>query len=167
MCLERKINIWLYIFIVGLFISGVTAIPLEWEMGLVNNYFGLGTSIDGMFPKLSFWVDKIFEGLSETYSKYPFIAYGTDWLAFAHIVLAILFIGPLKDPVKNIWVIEFGIISCILVVPFAVIFGQIRDIPYFWTIVDSSFGIFGIIPLLLVRSYVKKLEIQDSKKVSI
>ena len=97
-------------------------------------------------------------GLSDTYAKYPFIAYGTDWLAFAHIVLAILFFGPLKDPVKNIWVIEFGIIACVLVVPFAIIFGKIRDLPYLWTIIDCSFGVLGIIPLLIVRRYVKQLE---------
>jgi hypothetical protein len=166
MSLERKIKIWLYIFIAGLFLSGVSAIPLQWEMGLANKYFGLGTPLDDLLPNLSFWVNRIFVALSETYSKYPFIAYGTDWLAFAHIVLAILFFGPLKDPVKNIWVIEFGIISCVLVIPFAIIFGQIRDIPYLWTIADSSFGLLGIIPLLIVRNHVKKLVIQKSIDVS-
>ena len=29
------------------------------------------------------------------------IAYGTDWLAFAHITIAVAFLGPLKDPVRN------------------------------------------------------------------
>jgi hypothetical protein len=29
---------------------------------------------------------------------YPFLAYGTDWLAFAHIVIAVFFIGPLVKP---------------------------------------------------------------------
>ena len=66
--------------------------------------------------------------------------------------------GQLKDPVKNIWVIEFGIIACVLVVPFAIIFGQIREIPYFWTMVDSSFGVLGITPLLIVRRLIKELE---------
>ena len=158
MTIQLKIKIWISLFIVGLFLSGITAIPLEWEMGLINKYLGPGTMMDSFFPDLSFWFNKISMGLSDTYAKYPFIAYGTDWLAFAHVVLAILFFGPLKDPVKNIWVIEFGIIACVLVVPFAIIFGQIRDLPYLWTIIDSSFGVFGIIPLLIVRRYVKQLE---------
>jgi hypothetical protein len=34
-------------------------------------------------------------------------------------VIAIAFIGPWRDTVKNIWVIEFGMIACVLVVPFA------------------------------------------------
>ena len=56
-------------------------------------------------------------------AQYPFLLYGYDWLAFAHFVLAILFIGPYRDPVKNIWIIEFGLIACILVIPFALVAG--------------------------------------------
>jgi hypothetical protein len=33
---------------------------------------------------------------------HPWLAYGTDWLAFAHIVIAVFFIGPFVDPVQNI-----------------------------------------------------------------
>ncbi|SCF41963.1 hypothetical protein [Micromonospora mirobrigensis] len=32
--------------------------------------------------------------------------YGTDWLAFAHLVLAVAFWGPLRDPVRNVWVVQ-------------------------------------------------------------
>ncbi|PWQ97617.1 hypothetical protein DKT75_06385 [Leucothrix arctica] len=149
---------WLSLFILGLFISGITAISLDLEMQIASKLFGSGTMMDSYFPDFSQWIDRISAGLTDTYSKYPFIAYGTDWLAFAHVVLAILFFGPLKDPVKNIWVIDFGIICCILVVPFAIIFGQVRDLPYVWTVIDSSFGVFGIIPLLIVRKYIKQLE---------
>lgn len=155
---NTKIRYWLYFFIVGLFLSGVTAIPLEWQMGIANNYLGLDTGIGNSLPGLAYWVDRIYVGLSTTYSNYPFIAYGTDWLAFAHIVLAILFVGPLRDPVKNIWVIEFGIISCILVIPFAMVFGAIREIPIVWRMADCSFGVIGIIPLLIVYKEIKLLE---------
>ncbi|WP_170310657.1 hypothetical protein [Leucothrix arctica] len=158
MSLQKKIKIWLSLFILGLFISGITAISLDLEMQIASKLFGSGTMMDSYFPDFSQWIDRISAGLTDTYSKYPFIAYGTDWLAFAHVVLAILFFGPLKDPVKNIWVIDFGIICCILVVPFAIIFGQVRDLPYVWTVIDSSFGVFGIIPLLIVRKYIKQLE---------
>ena len=83
--------------------------------------------------------------------------YGTDWLGFAHIILGVLFIGPLKDPVRNIWVIEFGMIACCLIIPFAVIFGLIRDIPFFWTLIDCSFGVLGIIPLFIVKRHIQSI----------
>lgn len=153
-----KIRYWLYFFIFGMLLSGVTAIPLEWQLSVANRYFGIDTKLAEILPDLSFWVTRIYTGLSSTYSEYPFIAYGTDWLAFAHIVLAILFIGPLRDPVKNIWVIEFGIICCVLVIPFAMVFGSIREIPIFWRMVDCSFGVIGIIPLIIVRNEIKRLE---------
>ena len=152
-----KIKIWLYIFIAGLFLSGITAFPLEWQMGLLHDYVGIGSPLKDYFPNLSEWITKIYFALHNTYSQYPFIAYGTDWLGFAHIILGILFIGPLRDPIKNIWVIEFGIICCILVIPFAAIFGEIRGIPIFWRLVDSSFGAIGIIPLMIVYKKVKSL----------
>ncbi len=49
-------------------------------------------------------------------------------------------------------------ISCALVIPWALIFGQIRGIPALWTLVDMSFGVFGIIPLWLARRETRKLE---------
>lgn len=127
-------------------------------MEIANNHFGLGTVMEKDLPGLSFWISRIYEGLSSTYKKYPFIAYGTDWLAFAHVVLAILFIGPLRNPVKNIWVIEFGIICCLLVFPFAIVFGAIREIPVLWRMADCSFGFFGLIPLVIVYKEIKKIE---------
>ena len=155
---ENKIRYWLYFFIAGLFLSGVTAIPLEWQLEIINRFIGLGTELESYFPGVSFWIDRIYTGLSVTYKEYPFIAYGTDWLAFAHIVLAILFVGPLRDPIKNIWVIEFGIICCILIFPFAMYFGSLREIPIIWRMVDCSFGLFGLIPLLIVYKEIKILE---------
>jgi len=85
------------------------------------------------------------------------LAYGYDWLAFAHIVIALFFIGPLKDPVKNIWVIEWGMLACVAVLPLAFIAGGVRGIPFYWKCIDCSFGIFGIIPLYLLRKWIKKL----------
>ena len=35
----------------------------------------------------------------------------TDSLAFAHPLLAIAFIGPLRDSVRNRWVLVFGMIE--------------------------------------------------------
>ena len=67
------------------------------------------------------------------------------------------FWGPLKNPVKNIWVVEFGMIACVLVVPLALICGPMRGIPFFWRLLDCSFGVFGIIPLWLCRNTIRRI----------
>lgn len=145
----------LWIFIIGLILSGVTAIPLEMELKTLTQWIG-GES------GLSQWLLRIRDALIETNAKYPFIGYGTDWLAFAHFVLAVAFIGPLRDPVKNVWVVEFGMIACALVVPFALVMGGIREIPFGWRLIDCSFGVFGIIPLWLCRRFIKQLAEMNS-----
>lgn len=76
-----------------------------------------------------------------------------DWLAFAHIMLTLLFIGILKNPLKNIWVIEFGIICCVLTWPLTLICGHIREIPFLHQLVDCSFGLMAIVPLYLARKW--------------
>ncbi len=154
---ENRIRFLIILFIIGLTLSGLTAIPSQWETGILKQLFGSGTWFSNFLPKVSIWVDRIYEGVQNSYSKYPFLAYANDWLAFGHIAIAIAFIGPLRDPVKNIWVVEFGIIACILVIPWAIIFSTIRDIPWFWTLTDMSFGIFGIIPLWFVRRDILKI----------
>ena len=85
---------------------------------------------------------------TNTYAKYPWLAYGTDWLAFAHLVIALFFIGPFIDPLKNVWVIRAGLAACVLVPVLALICGPIRQIPFGWRLIDSSFGVIGAIPLL-------------------
>src|ERR1035437_774450 len=138
--LIRRVRLLLLFFMVALAISGATAIPLETELKVLTKWIGGETGLEQ-------WFLKIHAALIETEAKYPFMSYGTDWLAFAHFVIAIAFIGPLRDPVKNIWVIEFGMIACVLVVPFALIMGSIREIPFGWRLIDCSFGVLGIIPL--------------------
>lgn len=75
------------------------------------------------------WVERVNEGITATNARYPFLAYGRDWLAFAHLVIAMAFIGPYLDPVRNKWVITFGLIACGGVIPLALIAGPIRGIP--------------------------------------
>lgn len=154
----KRIRLLLAGFIIGLVLSGLTAIPLQWEMNHLAQILGASDSAtpDDMAGFLR-WVVLVRNGLNDAYSAYPFVAYGTDWLAFGHIIIAIAFLGPLKDPVRNVWVIDFGIITCILVIPWALIFGPIRDIPFFHQIIDCSFGVVGIVPLILCRIYATKL----------
>lgn len=149
--LQRRIRFLLIFFIIALSVAGLTAIPLRWELGLLNQWFGINSFLSRFFPSMSEWISRVNESVQNGYGQFPLLAYGTDWLAFAHIVIAAAFIGPLRDPVKNIWVIEFGMIACILIIPWALIFGVVRSIPLFWTLIDISFGVFGIIPLWFVR----------------
>ena len=151
----KRIRILLAVFIAGLVVSGATAIPLETELNVLAQVCGVdGNSEHGGFIG---WVLKVRDALVATNARYPFIAYGTDWLAFAHFVIAIAFIGPLRDPVKNVWVVEFGMIACALIVPFALVMGSIRGIPFGWRLIDSSFGILGIIPLWYCRRLITQL----------
>ncbi len=157
----RLIRLILGFFIIGLVLSGLTAFPLVWESQLLTSWFGKTTAIGSSFPGLAYWLELVREGLETADRHYPFLAYGTDWLAFAHLVIAIAFIGPLKDPIKNIWVVEFGMIACLLVIPLALICGPIRGIPFFWRIIDCSFGVLGLIPLIIVRTLTLRLGDQN------
>jgi hypothetical protein len=103
------------------------------------------------------WIDRVF-ALSTTNTNYSFLAYGTDWLAFAHLVIATAFIGPYVDPVRNKWVITFGFIACAGVIPLALIAGAMRGIPLPWRFLDCSFGILGSVPLLICKRSILALE---------
>ena len=89
-------------FVFALVISGVTAFPLLSELKLLNQWFGSNLSLTAQNQgSLAFWISHVHEGLDKTYRHYPWIAYGTDWLAFAHIIIAVFFIGPMIDPVSS------------------------------------------------------------------
>lgn len=151
--LNKKIKLWLLIFVVLLVLSGITAFPLEWELSLVAK-----SSLFSSNPTLHEWIWQTYNAVKECNNQYPFLAYGTDWLAFAHLVIATAFIGPLKNPVKNVWVIQFGMIACCMVFPLAFICGPIRGIPFYWQLIDCSFGLFGLIPLHIAYKTTLKLE---------
>lgn len=156
---QRSIRRWLLFFMFVLVISGLTAIPVEWEISLVKRFFDFDSPV-------GIWLNNIFQSIKETGAKYPWLFYGYDWLAFAHLVLAIVFIGPYKDPVKNKWVIEFGMIACLLIIPFAMIAGYFRGIPFWWRMIDCSFGIIGFLPLAIVYKKINLLErIADEERI--
>ena len=155
--LRQRIRLLLIFFILALSAAGLTAIPLRWELGLLNQWFGINSFLSQMLPSMAEWISRVNDSVQNGYGQYPLLAYGTDWLAFAHIVIAVAFIGPLRNPVKNIWIIEFGMMACMLIIPWALIFGVVRDIPPFWTLIDISFGVLGIIPLWLVRRDILRL----------
>jgi hypothetical protein len=162
--LRKRIRYCLVLFIIGLVLSGITASPLIWEVTFLEQLLGTSSQMSNVWPGLSNWITEVYQGVSETDARYPFMLYGTDWLAFAHVVIAIAFWGPLRDPVKNVWVIEFGMIACILVIPTVLIFGPIRGIPIFWRALDCSFGVIGLLPLWQARRYVGYLAKHERKE---
>lgn len=150
--LRKTIRAWLILFIVFLILSGLTAFPLETELALL-----VKATVNA--PEfLKQWLISVYAVIKETNLKYPFMAYGTDWLAFAHLVIATAFIGPLKDPVRNIWVIQFGMIACLMILPLAGICGPVRGIPLYWQLIDCSFGVIGFIPLYICYKRIVELE---------
>jgi hypothetical protein len=157
--LLRKFRLVLGGFMLALALSGLTAFPLQRELALVCSARGLEhLHAADVRNSLDSWLLTVRDGLDETYAKHPWFAYGTDWLAFAHLVLALFFIGPLVNPVRNIWVLQAGLIACFLVVPLALICGPIRQIPFGWRVIDCSFGVFGAVPLWLCLRWARELE---------
>lgn len=155
----RATRFWLGVVMAGLFLSGITAFPLETEL----RFFLVLLQSDPVRPlaevsHLLPWISRVYNALASTNQHYPFLAYGTDWLAFAHLVIAVAFIGPYRDPIRNKWIITFGLIACAGVIPLSLIAGQIRGLPIVWRFVDCSFGIFGAIPLVFCRRHILAME---------
>lgn len=145
--------------IVGLVLAGLTAVPLLTELDLVVRWLGAENLTPAQatngFVK---WILIVRDALHATDAKYPFVAYGTDWLAFAHIVIAIAFIGALRHPLRNVWLFTFGMIASVLIIPWALITGEVRGIPIYWRLIDCSFGVGGFIPCWLCYRWTRELE---------
>lgn len=153
----RFIRIWLVLFMIGLFISGLTAVPLEWGTAWLAEF-----TANWGDPWTS-WTAQTRDAVGYVGAHYPMLFYGTDWLAFAHIVIGLAFIGPYRDPVRNRWVVEWGLWCCLLVLPLAFLWSPVRGIPFFWRCIDASFGVFGAVPLWLVLKRIDKLGITTSE----
>jgi len=157
--LLRRIRLLVMAFIIGLVLSGVTAFPLEWELNLLAHWLGAPpNALPQNYSGLLFWIVTVRNGLRQTNADFPFMAYGTEWLAFGHLVIATAFIGPLREPVRNKWIVDWGLIACAGVLPLALICGPLRGIPFYWRVIDCSFGIIGAIPLLMIRKWISELE---------
>jgi len=154
-----KIRLVTLFFMAALIVSGITAFPLENEAKLATQFLGINANPPAeSYNELQTWIALVYQGIRATNAQFPFIAYGSDWLAFAHIVIAFAFIGLYREPVRNKWLVSWAMICCVGIIPLALICGEIRQIPFFWRLIDCSFGIFGIIPLIYLKNLISKIE---------
>jgi hypothetical protein len=135
----------------GLVLSGISAFPIVNELSWLYEHVMMNPEF------MREWLFTVYQAVKFINQTYPSLSYSTDWLAFAHLLFAVLFACALKDPVKNIWVIEFGIIAAIDIFPLAFIAGGIRGIPIFWRLIDCSFGVITLVVLLPCYYMIKKL----------
>lgn len=150
--LLKQIRQLILLFVTLLVLSGITAFPIETELRLLIHY-------KNIFPgSVSTWLQSVTDAVKDINYRYPFLSYGTDWLAFAHICIAIAFYGAYKNPVVNKWIIQWAMICCVLVLPLAFIAGAIRGIPLFHQLIDCSFGIFGFMLLYILLKKIIHLE---------
>ena len=165
--LLRPIRWLTALFMAGLIISGVTAIPLTTEVDALVKLTGAERQVEPQdathAPAWAVWLLRIQTALHATTEQHPALFYGTDWLAFGHIVIALAFVGAWRDPVQNRWLFDFGLIACALVIPWALIFGELRGIPLWWRLIDCSFGVLGAIPLMLARKLTHELVHQSPR----
>jgi len=145
--------------IAGLVVSGATALPIVSEIRGAEQVLGPDMTGGGAIPAwIAAWLVQLRDGIIATSQVAPFMFYGTDWLAFGHFVIAGAFIGALREPVRNRWLYQFGMGACLAVPVWAALLGPVRGIPWWWRIIDASFGVLGFIPAWLCHRWASELE---------
>ena len=150
--IRRKIKIALVITIIGLLLNAISAISLQTELKI------LLSNPDSLPQSLREWLTYVNNGIIDTDKNYPFMRYGFDWLAFAHVLIAIAFIGPLKDTIKNEWVVSWGIIASALSIVMALVWERLRDIPVWWSFIDTIIALIALIILWFCNNWIKQLK---------
>lgn len=150
----KKVRIMLVVFMSLLILSGITAFPLRTEMDLLMAH-------KNMFPNtLAIWIETIYNAVNQTPDV---VLYGTDWLAFAHIIIALFFIPVYIDPIRYKANLIVAMAACGAVFILAFVCGPIRGIPFFHQLIDCAFGFIGFFPLWFVYKKVDQLEILSHK----
>jgi len=68
--LRRRIKLLTWLFIIGLALSGTTAIPLQGELNLLVNFCGS----NGESSELAHWLLRVRDALSQTQERHPFFS---------------------------------------------------------------------------------------------
>jgi len=131
---------------------------LQWELAVLHKLTGEATPGDHhQLRDLPQWIGFVHTGISETYPRFPFFGYATDWLGFGHLVIAMFFLLPFADPVKYQAILRVGLAACAGVILVALACSPLRSIPLGWLLIDCSFGVIGAIPLLYCLYLTKRL----------
>lgn len=165
--LRTRYRLVLGTFIIGLILSGVTAFPLLHEIELLAQILGIpAAAAPASQSGLACWIATVRGGLRAMHAASPWLAYGTDWLAFGHLTIALFFLGPWREPVANAWVLKVGLVACAGVIPLALICGPIRGIPFSWRLIDCSFGVLGALPLLYCLHLTRRMRAASAPRSS-
>jgi hypothetical protein len=155
-----RVKLMLGIVAFGLFVSGVTVWPAVWELKTaVHLVWGDGPPTSTIHG----FVVRSIAALVDVDSRYPFLLYAHDWLAFAHVMLAILFAGAARDPVRNVWIVQCGLIMCALVPVLAGICIPLRGIPMVWFWIDAAFAPGAALPLWIALRGIRRIEKQQAR----
>lgn len=158
--LQNRIKAAIIITVAGLLLNGASAVPLRTELTI------LLSKPEVLPPFLREWWNYVSQGVFETSEQYNFMRYGFDWLAFAHLLIAIAFIGPYRDPVKNQWVIQWAMIASALSIVMAIGWEHVRGIPVWWSLIDAGIGACAFVVLWVCNSWIGKLQMLRSVKTS-
>jgi len=154
----KVIRLMLAIVAAGLVLAGLTTFWLPWEVTrLLDVVFQRSSTAVPFFSTEYRMLLQVEKGLQYLQQNFPQFFLGTDYLGFAHIMFALLFIGAIRDPLKNLWTIQFGMIAAALVIPGAFVFGTVRGLPVMHYFIDASFGIGAIIPFYIALREAKKI----------
>jgi len=149
----KKIRTYTALLMAGLVIAGVPAFFIPWGVDLIVNHSPLPKWINQ-----TAWLNYVLNGVIQIDKSYDFIWYGMDWMAFAHLLFAILFYGLYKDPIRNKWLVSFGLVACVAIAPIALGFGHLRGIPLIWQFLDMAFGVIAGALLLRIKSLIQSIE---------
>ncbi len=157
-----RIRIVTVLFIIGLVASGATAIPIQGQLDLLMNWTNLsGASLEQYNPSdWQHWLLRIDQGVRLMNREHAFLGYAGDWLAFGHFGIALVFFWAVREPIRYRFLFDFGLLMCLLVIPYAMIAGHFRGIPLFWRGIDCSFGLLGGVLMLLCRTWAGRVRIE-------
>ena len=149
------------IIVFGLLVSGITVWPAAPELKLVTRVFWGDSEPTRV---LHAFVLQAIEGLESVKASYPFMLYTHDWLVIAHIALAILFAGAMRDPVRNVWIVQCGLTMCLLVPVLAGICIPIRGLPWRWFWIDCAFAPAAGLPLWIALRDIRQAEAEQKRR---
>jgi len=159
----KRAKVMLGIVAFGLLVAGITVWPAVSELRMAVRIVWGNAAPTGI---LHGFVLQAIEGLEAVQANYPFMLYAHDWLAFAHIVLAILFAGAIRDPIRNVWLVQCGLIMCALVPVLAGVCIPLRGIPSIWFLIDFAFAPAAALPLWIALRDIRRAEAEGLKRAS-